>query len=189
VRREFEIGETDSLLLYLGRLNRDKGLLDLTRAFVEVANCQPDTHLLLVGPDEGGIRGEIASLSQAFRDRVHFKDFTDAPERYMAAADLFCLPSYREGFGSVIIEAAACGVPAVASRIYGITDAVINGQTGVLHPKGDVAALRNALLLLLSDPDLRETMGRNAALRATAEFDQEIVTAAMVNFFDQIAAI
>ena len=59
----------------------------------------------------------------------------------MQAADIFCLPSYREGFGSSIIEAAACGLPAIASRIYGLTDAVKEGETGLLVNPGNVTGL------------------------------------------------
>jgi len=183
IRREYGIGEAERLLLYLGRLTRDKGLLDLARAFSEVAARDSGVHLLLVGPDEEGISDEIGGLCMAGRERLHFQGFTSTPERYMAAADIFCLPSYREGFGSVIVEAAACGVPAVASRIYGITDAVADGETGLLHEKGDVPGLRDSLLRLLDDPELRRVMGAKAAKRAAEKFDQAVVTAALLDFY------
>lgn len=88
----------------------------------------------------------------------------------MVAADIFCLPSYREGFGLTLIEAAACGIPAVASRIYGITDAVEEGKTGLLFPAGDVPALAQALRRLLEDGDLRRQMGEAARMRALELF-------------------
>ena len=92
-------------------------------------------------------------------DHVRFVGMTNRPEDYMAAADIFCLPSYREGFGSVIIEAAAAGIPAVASRIYGLTDAVDDGETGLLHAAADVDSIDSTLRTLVSDADLRGRMG------------------------------
>ncbi len=102
----------------------------------------------------------------------------------MAAADVFCLPSYREGFGMTIIEAAASGVPAVATRIYGITDAVDDSKTGLLFPVGDVAALTHALLKLIADDDLRQRMGDAARTRALAIFSSEMITREMVALYD-----
>jgi glycosyltransferase involved in cell wall biosynthesis len=109
--------------------------------------------------------------------------FTSQPERFMQAADLFCLPSYREGFGSSVIEAAACGVPALASRIYGLTDAVAEGQTGWMHEAGNVQDLSRQLGLLLSDPDELVAKGLAARKYAAAVFSEEKITGAMVDFY------
>jgi glycosyltransferase involved in cell wall biosynthesis len=104
----------------------------------------------------------------------------------MTAADIFCLPSYREGFGMTIIEAAACAVPAVASRIYGITDAVEDGKTGLLFPAGDVAALTQALLKLLEDRDLRQQMGEAARVRALELFPGQKITGEMLALYGEL---
>jgi glycosyltransferase involved in cell wall biosynthesis len=98
----------------------------------------------------------------------------------MAAADIYCLPSYREGFGQGIIEAAASGVPTVASRIYGVTDAVEDGKTGRLFPAGDVAALAGALSALIEDRELRRKMGEAARVRALELFSSEKITAQLI---------
>src|SRR5262249_24288392 len=110
VRRRHGIPESAILFLFLGRLNRDKGVLDVARAFslLRTGRSGPeDAHLMLVGPDEEDLRLRILELAGSHAGRVHFEDYTREPQRYMAAADVFCLPSYREGFGSTIIEAAA----------------------------------------------------------------------------------
>jgi glycosyltransferase involved in cell wall biosynthesis len=85
-----------------------------------------------------------------------------APQQYMASADVLCLPSYREGFGSVIIEAASVGIPAVASNIYGITDAIEASVTGLLHVAGDVADLHSKMRQMIDDQESRTRMGANA---------------------------
>jgi glycosyltransferase involved in cell wall biosynthesis len=102
----------------------------------------------------------------------------------MQAADLFCLPSYREGFGSSVIEAAACGVPALASRIYGLTDAVVEGQTGWMHEAGDVRNLAAQLDALLDAPTRLQSRGEAARANVKRVFEQSLITNAMVDFYN-----
>lgn len=186
LRGELGIASSAPVLLFLGRLNRDKGVLDLAAAFVRVARCFPEARLLLVGPDEEGITSAVIDICAAVQDRVQFIDYTNQPERFMAAADIFCLPSYREGFGMVVIEAAAAGLPAVASGIYGVTDAVVDGQTGLLHPPGDVAAIAEKLTELLVAPDRCRAMGERARLRAQADFSQAASSQGLMVFYAKI---
>ena len=106
----------------------------------------------------------------------------------MAAADVFCLPSYREGFGSTIIEAAAAEVPALGSRIYGITDALEDGATGLLFPPGDVDELVDAMARLAADAQLRRDLGRRARERALRQFSTARVVGAMVSYYQGVLA-
>lgn len=184
VRQELGLRDENVILLFLGRLNRDKGVLDLAQAFDAIALACPKAELLFVGPDEGALRAEIRHLCASHLSRVHFVDYTSLPEKYMAAADVFCLPSYREGFGSVIIEAAAVGVPAVASRIYGLTDAVLEGSTGLLHPPGNASELSAGLKLLIDSAELRQQYAHAARLRVANEFSSERVTAALLEYLN-----
>lgn len=188
VRQELNIPDATVLLLYLGRLNKDKGILDLAKAFNALAEAMPNLWFLLVGPDEDGMLPCIKALCIEHLHRVRFVGFTDAPDRYMAAADIFCLPSYREGFGTSVIEAASSGVPAVASRIYGLTDAVEDGVTGLLHPPGDVAGLTEKLRYLVENKVLRQEMGLAARERAENKFSQTRLTLAMLAFYRRVAA-
>jgi glycosyltransferase involved in cell wall biosynthesis len=183
VREELGIGSESALLLYLGRITRDKGVFDLARAF---AQRHGDAYLAFVGPDEQGLRDELARQCGAAAPRVRFTGYTDAPERYLAAADLLCLPSYREGFGSVVIEAAAAGVPAVASRIYGVVDAVVDGETGFLFEPGNIRDLAHKLGMLLDDPMLRKSLGSAARARAVAHFSQDHAVAALAARYAEI---
>lgn len=174
MRVELGLGDDDVAMLYVGRLNRDKGILDLLAAFRQLRPTHPAARLIMVGPDDGGFAPLFAA-----EPGVRHVGYTPAVESYMAAADILCLPSYREGFGLVLVEAGASGLPVVASRIYGITDAVVDGETGLLHRPGDVADLTAQLLRLLDDADLRQRLGAAGRRRATADFSRERLTAAL----------
>lgn len=186
LRQDLGIEQEAKVILFVGRLNRDKGMLDLATAFDAIAREQPDVELLLVGAEEDVPFSYIQKHCYAVQNRLHYVSFAVTPEHYMAAADVFCLPSYREGFGMTIIEAAACGVPAVASRIYGITDAVADGKTGVLFTAGDVSALTQALLTLITDNMLRKQMGDAARERVIKLFSSERITGDMVALYDSL---
>jgi glycosyltransferase involved in cell wall biosynthesis len=183
IRAELGVPLQAFLFLYVGRLNHDKGVLDLARAYARLAREKENVWLAIVGPDEANIGAEMSRHCAEAAARVVRVGYTAHPEGFMAAADAFVLPSYREGFGSVVIEAAACGVPAVASRIYGLTDAIVDGETGLLHPAGDVPALFAQLKRMHDDAAMRAEMGRKARARAHAEFSMDYVTSEMVAFY------
>lgn len=180
------IDQNAKLILFMGRLNRDKGVLDLALAFSVIASRRPEVDLLLVGTEEDVAFDQLQRICSAFHHRIHYQSFTATPERYMAAADVFCLPSYREGFGMTLIEAAACGVPAVASRITGIIDAVSDGQTGLLFTPANVVELTHALLTLISDESLCQSMGVLARSRAQALFAADKITTELLAFYETL---
>ena len=186
LRVELGIPETATVFLYLGRLKRDKGVLDLARAFALISDSS--SRLLLVGPDEEGLLPEVEQACAACRSRLHVAGYSATPERYLSGSDVLCLPSYREGFGVVIIEAAAAGVPAIGSRIYGITDAIVEGETGLLFEARDVQQLALCMRTLAEDASLRRRMGQNARARALRDFPQAQLTAALLAYYRQLLA-
>ena len=184
--RRHELGTAfDSVVcLYLGRLNRDKGVLDLASAFSQIAEKYPKAELWVVGPDEADYFQQMQALLDNAASQVKRVGFTSTPERFMQAADLFCLPSYREGFGSSVIEAGACEVPSLVSRIYGLTDAVVEDQTGWMHKAGDVQELLKQLDRLLDNPTELTVKGK-AARQYVETFLEEIVTDEMFQFYQK----
>ena len=186
VRSELGFDDSDFVVLYLGRMQRDKGLHVLEDALrLLKARAERRVRLLAVGPDEDGLG---VGLERAFGDDVRVLSYTESPEDFIAASDVLVLPSFREGFGMVLIEAAAMGVPTVASRIYGISCAVVDEQTGILFDIGNAEAMSNAMERLVADQDLIKRLGDAGALRVQNEFDQKFVIESFREFYrSQIA--
>jgi len=188
LRAELGIPADAPVFLFIGRLKRDKGVLDLARAFAALAREDAACRLLIVGPDEERLLPEIEQACAACRTRVHIAGLSAVPERYMSASDLLCLPSYREGFPVTVIEAAAAGVPAIGARIYGITDAIVEGETGVLFDAGDIGQLAQGMRTLAGDAGLRRRMGQRARERALRDFAQAQLTAALLAHYRELLA-
>lgn len=182
IRNKFNIKESDFLVLYLGRLKVDKGILDLIKAFKILKSQKLNSKLIIVGPDEDNIKNKLIKQSSSL-DGINFIPLTKKPEHFMMASDIFVLPSYREGFGSSIIEAAACGIPAVASNIYGLRDAVKNYETGLLFEPKSINQLSKAMLKLALDIKLCDLYGRQALLNAKKLYSQEILTNEIINLY------
>ncbi len=186
LRAEFGVSDEVPVFLFVGRLVRDKGVADIFEAFSALALAHPDWELWMVGPDEEGWQADYEKQSEQAGCRIRWCGATMQPERFMAAADVFVMPSYREGFGSVVIEAAACGIPTIAYRIDGIVDAVEDDRTGLLVNKYDRGALARAMQRLATDAGRRLELGEAALERARGQFSSQSVTQAWVGFYESV---
>lgn len=177
IRAALGIASDAPVLVFIGRVTRDKGIGELLTAFRALRATGSSAELVLVGPQETGKTTEEHALRpELLRSQgVHTVGYSDRPEQYLAIADILCLPSYREGFGTVVIEAAAMAVPTVGTLITGLNDAVVDGQTGLLVPPYDSFALEQALRRLLDDPPLRLRLGKTARTRCLREFDARVL--------------
>lgn len=165
-----EIDEPDDPphVLYAGRLSAEKGVREL------VAAAQG---LPLVVAGDGPLRDEVpGALGMVPHDELL---------RLYGSASVVACPSLREGFGVACLEAMAAGRPVVASAVGGLRDLVVDGETGLLVPPGDVAALRRALERLLGDADLRVRLGRAARERVLAEFTWKGYAAHILDAYDE----
>lgn len=174
IRTKYGIGKDALVYGFVGRITRDKGIDELFSAYKAVADEREDTRLMLVGTIENEELLTQDLLKWARSDeRVIFCGRTNEVEKYMSAMDVYILPSYREGFGSAVVEAEAMGVPVIVSDIPGPTDAMRRDETGLLVKKADVETLRQAMLRLYDDAALRHRMGDAAHRFAVEHFDQK----------------
>jgi glycosyltransferase involved in cell wall biosynthesis len=186
LRTELGVSNKNQIFLFVGRLVRDKGVFDLVDAFALVNAEHPQWELWMVGPDEDSIQADLEVRGVHSGARIRWFDPTPCPERFMAAADVLVLPSYREGFGSVIIEAAACGVPSIAYRIDGVIDAIIENRTGLFVDKGDIRSLSNSMKRIGHNHELRTALAESARLRAINDFSSSAVTDAWQKFYSSV---
>ena len=186
LRNKLNISSDDVVFLFVGRIKKDKGIFELVRAFKNISKKYTNTVLLIVGPDEDNLSNELTDILDLSIKYTRFIDFTKTPELYMMASDIFVIPSYREGFGSVVIESASCGIPSIGSNIYGLSDAIKDGKTGILVPVRSEKFLEEAMIKLLDNDDLRLKMGNMARYNAQENFSQEILTLLLMDLYKGI---
>jgi glycosyltransferase involved in cell wall biosynthesis len=186
IRQELGLKDNDVVFLFLGRVARAKGVVDLAYAFSKLAKQFDNAYLFVVGPDDDGLDQELDSILLTAGGRHHREGFTDTPEEWMAASDIFCLPSYREGFGMAVVEAASVGIPAIVSRTYGLIDAVDEDKTGIFHAPGDREEIYRCMKKLFEDPVTRAQLAGQARQRAVMSFSEKYVTDEMTCYIESI---
>ena len=171
VREELGYRDGDFVYGFVGRITRDKGINELLEAYFRL---NTDAKLFLIGKieDPGTLNPELLEKAQN-HPNIQFHDFVADIEWYYAAMDALILPSYREGFGNVVIEAASVGTPAIVSNIPGPTDAIDRDKTALVVPVKDAAALAEAMKQIRSMDYI--AMGQQAAQFAKEKFDSDVL--------------
>jgi glycosyltransferase involved in cell wall biosynthesis len=180
LRAEFGFGPQDVVLGFVGRLVREKGILELFEAVRQLRARHRRLRLLVIGPidaDKPDALQPSVAASFGIGDIVAFAGYrSEMPELY-GLMDVSALPSHREGLPRAPMEAAAMGVPVVATAIRGCREVVRDGETGFLVPVGDAGRLAEALDRILSDPGLARRMAVEARRVAVSDFDERLVFA------------
>lgn len=173
VRCRYGIPREAVVLGFVGRLVRDKGLHELAEAWTTLRHRHPDLHLILAGEPEAQDPIDQSVAEALHTDpRVHVVGPVDEPEYVYALLDIFVLPSYREGLSTVLLEAAAMGLPAVTTRVPGCVDVVVDGVTGTVVDTHDAQALTEAVSRYVRDADLRRQHGSAALEMVRDRFNQ-----------------
>jgi len=178
--------EGDPLVLFVGRLSRQKGADILLDAWVRFVKRRPPARLLVLGegPDEAGLRRRAEELGIA--GTVDFRGLRRDVGPHYAAADFFVLPSRYEGFPNVLLEAMAAGLPVIATRVSGSEDAIEDGRNGILVPPGEAEPLLEALSALADNSRLREMMGAEARKTAEARYDINQIAEQTLAFYREL---
>jgi glycosyltransferase involved in cell wall biosynthesis len=185
VRRELDIDDGGWVLGFVGRLTRDKGIPELLAAFDEILRVEPRCWLLLVGWfDESEDALETRwRLHIARHPRIRHTGFVGNTVPYYRAMDLFVLPTHREGFPNVALEAAACGLAVITTESTGARDAVVPEVTGLLIPPGMPDAIGEAVLMLLRDSEKRRRFGETGRAWVLEKYSRERVLGLAVEFY------
>lgn len=173
--------DKDALVFgFVGRIARDKGMVELTQAFTELAARHPHIHLLVIGAFDASdpVPESVAEILRE-HPRIHCPGHTDDVAAAYLAMDVLVLPTYREGFGNVLLEAAALERPVVASAVTGCVDAVADSVTGTLVKARSARSLTEAMTRYLGDEVLRARHGRAGRERVRRLFRRENLWAAL----------
>lgn len=189
LREKLRIPDSAPVVGFVGRLTVDKGIFELLTAHRSLRERFPDLRLLLVGgtdPDDP-LPATTALLLRNSPGVIETGWLADTPSVYHAM-DVLALPTFREGFPNVSLEAAAAGLPVVTTSATGAVDSVVDGVTGFVVPPRDPYLLAAALGRLLDDPQLARRMGDCGLARVKADFDQHDVWDRLDGFFRQMVA-
>ena len=173
-RMQLEIREklpkTKCRFIFLGRIVEDKGINELVAAFDRLTQEGADAQLMIVGTMDEKLSPVTLELMKNNKN-IFFLGLRIQPEQYLSASDILLLPSYREGFGTAVLEAAACEVPCIGTRIPGLIDAIVENETGLLVRDHSVEELLAAMRYAYSSQEEMKRLGANARTRCVNEFD------------------
>lgn len=176
-------------IVLAARMLRDKGILDFVEAAKLVKACIPAVEFVLAGSMDPANRSSIPPKQIAAWEKDGYVTWLGQVEDMAALykdTDVACLPSYREGLPKSLLEAAACGLPIVTTNVPGCREAVRNGETGLLVPPRDPAALAQSITRLVSSPDLQHRMGRAARQLAESRFGQRAICNQIIAVYDNL---
>lgn len=177
----------DSLLVgTVAILRAKKGHAEILDAAPEVLKRFPKAHFVFAGdgPQTDNLKARIAA--DGLEGRVHLLGLRRDVTNVLASLDVFVLPTHQEALGTAFIEAGAMGLPAVASKVDGVPEVIIDGQTGLLVPAQDGAALIEPICRLLGDPVFRQSMGANAGEFVRRKFAREVMAEGMERLYARL---
>jgi len=188
LRAEFGAGPEHILVVSAGRLAPGKGLEDLLRAVARLPATE-QRRLRVVLPGTGPLAPELPGLAARLGVAVacRFPGFRDDVREILAASDLAALPTYREGMSVALLEAMAAGLPVVTTTIGSNQEVTRGGSVAVLHRPGDIAALADALVALVSSPQQRDRIGRAAREVFTDHYTEQTMLGRYLKLYDDLA--
>lgn len=176
IRKKFQIDDDMVAFAFAGRLTADKGVNQLLEAFLKLAAEYKCVKLLIMGDVDNEKSLNVELLNKAKNHpNILFTGRVNELEKYYAAADVFVAPSYREGFGLVVIEAEAMGLPAIISNVPGQIDAIVENETGISCEVRNADSLHDAMERMYQDSNLRIMMSQAAEKFVKDKFDQSIL--------------
>lgn len=170
IREKYGISKNEFVFAFVGRITKDKGVNEILEAY----HCMEGCKLFMIGEEENieSLNDQLYQSSRSNSDIIYTGNVNEI-EKYYCAADVLLLPSYREGFGNVIIESAAMGTPAIISEIPGPTDASIKDKTAIWIPNHDADALFRAMKNIKNDNCRLKEMSQSCIAYVQTHFDED----------------
>lgn len=174
--------------IFIGRLVGDKGIPELVKAFCRLNKELPDTRLLLVGREEPQLDPLDSSTLKEISDNPAIEAIGQKSDvrPWLLASDIFILPSHREGFPNVVIEAGAMGLPSIVTDINGSREIIHNGENGLIVPSKNADALYEAMKELAETPEDIRAMAANARPMIASRFEQGFVRQCLKDYYKEI---
>ena len=159
----------------------EKGILDLLDSFKILAKKYSNILLLLVGKDEMGINNKLQLSYKMIKEKIIYLDHNRIPQDIYNLADIFCIPSKREGFGNVVIESSAVELPVVGSDIFGLRSSLVNELNGLTYKKNEIKDLTAKLIFLIENKNIRKKFGQNGRKYVLENFNQQEINSVLEN--------
>ena len=175
IRKKLNLSKNDLILIYVGRINLDKGIHVLLKSFKAISKKYNNLTLLIVGEDEININKLINLNYLEIKKKIKIFPFSNKVDQYLKASNLFIFPSYREGFGVSVIEALACGLPVIVSDTYGLKDSFNDNVNGLKFKTGSYKSLSSNLVKLIENKKLRKKFSINARKFVETKFEKNKV--------------
>ncbi|WP_242927533.1 glycosyltransferase family 4 protein [Pontibacter vulgaris] len=175
LKAELKISSTDKVLCFVGRVVTDKGVNELVESFINLISKHHNLKLVIVGPFERELDALHEQTERAIlhNPNICFTDYQEDVRPFLAISDIFILPSYREGFPNVVMQAGAMGVPCVVSDINGCNEIIEHGLNGLIVPAKDAKALEKALEFLIKDESTLIRMASISRQMIVSRYDQQ----------------
>lgn len=188
LRTSLGIQRTDFVYIFIGRLVADKGINELIAAFSKLTKQKNNIKLLLVGQSEQELNpiSKTTLIDIQYNSDIISTGYQDVVREYLALADAFVLPSYREGFPNVLLQAGAMGLPSIVTNINGCNEIIINNYNGIIIPVKNELTIFDAMQLLLEDELLYYSLHSNARKGIENRFDQQVVWKATLEEYKRI---
>ena len=187
LRSELGFKDTDFILGYIARKSLDKGCIDMLKIFLKIRQSYANVKLIYIGPDES--RGEVSAFFDSnpnLEEGVTNIGFVHNHEHYLGLCNILCLPSYREGFGSIVIDAAALEIPTVGYEIPGLVDSVGNDSTGKLVKCGDIDAFVEVIEYFICNPNALHEYSSRSRTNAVNFFDADLMNDSLYQIYSSL---
>lgn len=186
-RKNLGIKDDDVVFIFLGRLNHDKGIGELFEAFDQLVGECKNAKLLFYGSDEEGYDQKVVNYPNIKRGENYFyPGLTKTPFNALQAADVFTIPTWREGFGVSVLEAQALSLPVITSNAYGVVDASVEGVTGLRCGVNDPEGLYRAMKQYYEHPEMRKAHGEAGRKRVVEHFSNDVVSKAWLDIYKEM---